>query len=403
MKYSFLTKNILPSYPIVIKKAKGIKLWDEEGKQYLDFSSQTLNLNLGNSPQLVKRAFLRQFDKFTFLSSRFVSEVFNDLAKEICMISPIKPCKVNLKLTNGSDANESAFKRVRLFRKKPMIVAFAGAHVGETAETLAANDRYFKLRPFNGSRNFIHVLPPFGTVSEQVSLKALEELFGERDDIAGLVLEPIMVNAGGFIFKKNFLKEVRELCTRYNISLIFDEIQTAFGWLGTMFASDYFQVKPDIITLGKALGCGFPLAAAIIKEEYDVMDYGEDEFTYGGHPISCAIALQNIQYLQKSDILNATELKSELLSQLLTEIKKKHEDVVRQIRICGLIASIEFISNKFALMVYDNTLSRGVITRKSIDGYGPSLIIKPPIIVKDYEIRQALKIIEYSIEVAKNV
>lgn len=402
MDYKFLTKNILPSFPIVIKRAKGIKLWDKDNKQYLDFSSQTLNLNLGNSPQLVKRAFLQQFDKFTFLSSRFVSEVFNDLGKELCRISPIKPCKVNLKLNNGSDANESAFKRVRVFRNKPMIVVFAGAHIGETAETLAANNRYFKLRPFNGSRNFIHVLPPFGAISEQVSLKALEKLFEERNDIAALVLEPIMVTAGGFIFKRNFLKEVRKLCTRYNISLIFDEIQTAFGWLGTMFASDYFQVKPDIITLGKALGCGFPLAAAIMKKEYDVMDYGEDEFTYGGHPISCAIALKNIQYLQKSDVLNTVKGKSELLCQLLTEIKKKHEKVVRQIRICGLIASIEFISNEFALLVYDNTLSRGVIVRQSIDGYGPSLVIKPPIIVKDSEIMQAFNIIDRSIEAAKN-
>ena len=396
MQYRYLTKNILPFSSIVFKKARGVKLWDVNNKEYLDFSSQTLNLNLGNSHPLVKKAFLEQFEKFTFLSSRFINEVLYDLSEKICKVSPIQPCKINLKLTNGSDANESAFKRVRSFRKKPMIVAFKGTHAGETIETLAASDN-LKLKPLIGSRNFIHIPSPFETSGEKDSLKILEKLFIQRNDIAGLILEPIMVSAGGFIFSKNSLKKIRELCSFYNISLIFDEIQTAFGWLGTIFASDYFDVKPDIITLGKGLGCGFPLAGVILKEEYDVLDYGEDEFTYGGHPISCSIALQNIKYLQKSNILSAVKSKSKLLANLLLEIKKKHKDVVKEIRVCGLIAAIEFFNNKFASLIYDTGLSNGIIVRKAINDSNFSLVFKPPIIVKNDEIKKALKIIDYCI------
>lgn len=404
MQFNFLSKNIIPQN-IVIKKAKGIKLWDINNKEYIDFSSQTLNLNLGNSPDLVKKAFIEQFDKFIFLSTRFTSPVLIDLAKKLNDLSPIKPCRINLKLTNGSDANESAFKRVRKYKDKPNIVTFYLSHVGESSEALMANGKHFKRKLYSGSNNFIHIRTPFDfqkhgyslKESEDIVLDELEYLFKKRDDIAGFILEPIMVNAGGYIFSKRFLREARNLCTKFDISLIYDEIQTAFGWLGRFFAADYFGVTPDIITLGKALSAGFPLAAILMKEKYDVLDYGQDEYTYGGHPISCAVALENIKYLEESNILDSVNKKSTTLKNLLNNLKNKYSKKIREIRICGLIASIEFINKQLALKVYSQALRQGLILRKSQDGEEPSLVLKPPIIVTENEIKKAILLLSKSI------
>ncbi|MDP2649480.1 MAG: aspartate aminotransferase family protein [bacterium] len=404
MKLSSLTRNSQPQN-IVVKKAKGVKFWDEEGKEYLDFCSQTLNLNLGNSPDIAKKAFLEQFEKYTFLSTRFTSKVLVDLANELINLAPKNLVKVNLKLTNGGDANESAFKRVRRYRKKPYILSFHWSHLGESCETLNANGKHSSSKELGGSGNFIHLQSPFCIRDQKKNLKDCEKqilqniefLFKERDDVAGFIIEPIMVNAGGLIFGKNFLKEIRILCTKYDISLIFDEIQTGFGWLGKFFASDYYEIEPDLLTLGKGLASGFPLSAVLMKKEYDVLEYGEDEFTHGGHPISCAIALENIKFLKTSNILKEVMEKSEFLKKMLLDISRKYKNIVKEVRICGLIASVEFFCDKDknrAVLVYDKALKKGLVLRRSLDGKGPSLVLKPPIIVSYDEISKAIKILE---------
>lgn len=408
MNLNVLTKNIMP-LKIFVKKARGVKFWDYNGKEYLDFSSQTLNLNFGNSPEFAKKAFLNQFNKFTFLSTRFVSKILVELAEKLISISPKGLNKINLKLTNGSDANESAFKRVRAFRKKPYIISFYWSHLGESSETLSANGKHFNLKNSSGSKNFIYLPNPFMLHNKGYSLKASENqvmqqlkiMLEERSDIAAIIIEPIMVNAGGFIFSKNFLKTLRTLCSNYNISLIFDEIQTGFGWLGTFLAADYFNVTPDLITLGKGLSSGFPLAAIIMKDEYDVIDYGEDEYTYGGHPISCAIALETIKLLENSNIFAEVNKKSKYLKKLLLEIKKSSKRYIKEVRICGLIASLEFYQDKFpnfANMVFESALNKGLVMRKSLDGHGPSLVLKPALIVSKIEIDNAMQILSKSIQ-----
>ncbi|MBI2613369.1 MAG: aminotransferase class III-fold pyridoxal phosphate-dependent enzyme [Candidatus Levybacteria bacterium] len=239
--------------------------------------------------------------------------------------------------------------------------------------------------------------------SENQVLKQLQLMFRERNDIAAVIIEPVMVNAGGFIFSKRFLKELRNICSKYNVSLIFDEIQTAFGWLGTFFASDFFGVTPDIVTLGKGLSSGFPLAAIIMKEEYDVINYGEDEYTYGGHPISCAVALETIRFLENSNIFSEVMERSNLLKKLLLEMAKTNKEYIKEVRICGLIASLEFYQNKhkdFANYVYKTALYNGLVLRKSSNGFRPSLVLKPPLIVSITETERAMDLLSESIHEA---
>ena len=174
-------------------------------------------------------------------------------------------------------------------------------------------------------------------------------------------------------------------------------MQTAFGWLGTWFASQYFEVVPDLLTMGKGLGFGFPLAGILLKEQYDVLDYGEDEYTGGGHPISCAIAQAGIRYIEEKRILQSIFRKEKALKDCINVTNQVFKKYIKEIRICGLIASVEFTNNSFSLKVYNESLKNGLILRKSMDGYGPSLVLKPPLIVTVEEISRAAKILNNTI------
>lgn len=393
-KYNYLSRNIHPSSDILIRRARGVKLWDTNGKEYIDFSSQTLNLSLGNSTPIIKRAFLDQYKKFTFLSTRFINQTFLDLSMSLVQLAPRGLTKINIKLTNGGDANESAFKRARVYRKKPYILSFYYSHLGEGSETLKANGKHFSPAFMGGSNHFIHIIPPFfnGKTDEQV-LWEIEYIFAIRDDVAAIIIEPIMVNAGVYIFSRKFMTELRYLCDKYEVTLIFDEIQTAFGWLGKLFAADYYNVTPDILTIGKAFALGFPLAGILMKKEYDVLDYGYDEYTYGGHAVSCAIALENVKHVTTPVVLEKIGRTIDKFHVLLQRYQSLNTNIVTAVRFCGLFAGIEFNSNRIASHIYDELIAHGLITRKSVDGSGPSLVLKPAINVSDLVMQKAMKIL----------
>jgi len=402
MKSGLLTKNIAPAGNIVVVRASGSTIWDQQGKAYLDFASQTLNLNWGHSHPEIVRAAKDQLDQFYFLSTRFVSPPLMDLAEKIVRISPNDLSTINLKLTNGSDANESAIKRARKFTGKHKIATFFHSHLGETAETICASGKHFENRKYiGGSQEFVFFKPPhpdfFGgnisfPASESRSLAEFEKL-AQTNELAGVIVEPVMVNAGAYVLSKHYLLELRRLCDNYGISLIFDEIQTAFGWLNDFFAASIRQVVPDMITLGKALSSGFPLAGILMKPKYDVLDYCEDEFTYGGHPVSCAVALKNIHLLENAFNMNAFDKTIDILNNHLSELKNQFSQI-KEVRGEGFIRAIAFDPNQCqANRVYETCLSKGLITRKTQDGHGSAIVIKPPLVVTEQEIGRAFDIL----------
>lgn len=398
---SCFTRNIKPQN-IKISKAKGVIFYDDRGKEYLDFSSQTLNLNFGQNHPKITQAVIRQIKNFTYLSSRFENPLMTNLAKKLLSISPSILRRVNLKLVNGSDANESALKRIRKKTGKDFVVTYYKTHLGESSETLSASGR--KEMYIGGSGKFILVPPPFSSFFENtpqddvenLSLYQINKLLQRNKNIAGIFLEPIMVNAGVYGFSPNYLKHLRKLCDDYQISLVFDEIQTAFGWLGTFFACQCFDVTPDLLTIGKGLAAGFPLSGVLMKKEYDVLDYGEDEYTYGGHPASCAAAIACLDLLTETTILDQVKKKSQILKKMVLALQHKYSYII-DVRLFGLICGIEFKNQdhqNLANKIYDLCLKNGLLLRKTEDGKGSSLVLKPPIIVSIPELEKAMDILD---------
>jgi len=375
MADEYLTRNIIPAINSKIVGGKGAIFYLDDGRKVLDFSAQTLNLSLGhNYPELIEAA-KTQLDRLAYHSSRFMSDVFINLSEKLVSLTDKHLNKINLKLTDGSDAVESAIKRARVASGKPYIVAFKGSHHGETVETLASSGKHFD-GPFLGSSRKYLWLEPDDSCEDE-----LAGWLRSRKDIAGVIVEPVMVNAGVIVHPTGRLRRIRELCSKFGVALIFDEIQTAFGWVGTTFAYERLGVVPDMLALGKALAPGFPLAALALNNQYDVLDYGYDELTYGGHPVSCAVALENLKILAETDF----------------KISKKEGLLARGLnkyggRGMGLIWGVPGQDIKRAKRIYTDCFDQGLLLRLS--GDESTLILKPPLMVTEVQIRQALGIFE---------
>jgi len=304
---------------------------------------------------------------------------------------------INLKLCDGSDANETAVKIARKHTGRPTIISFKHGHTGQTTQTIQLRGYHRDPKLLIGNtEDVIFVDPPecadptdyAGTVEE------LERIIRNRSSIAGILMDPMMVNAGVRVNEgtRSYLRQVEQLCRKAGIIFILDENQS-FGWLEGIFATNYFGLNPDILTLGKGLAGGYPLAGVIVRESLkDVLSYNEADFTNGGNPTSCAAAYACMDTLQRIDFAIGSKMKcvTEKIQHIrsCSPIQFVHRGV-------GLIHCLEITegghaeSKRIADQLYRACLQNGLFLRQ----YGNKLIIKPPIIVTYDEIDTAFQIL----------
>lgn len=402
---NYFSKNTTPQgRPFTY--GRGAMVQDSSGKQYIDLCAQTLNLNLGQChPQIIK-AVDKQLHRLTYASSRYSSDVAESLSKLLINITPSRFKKVNLKCISGSDANECALKMVRKKTGKNGVVTLLHSHHGQTIEAMRISGKNFAAS-FLGERHNNFIDPPycfrcpFKKKPETCSLECLggleKHLKNKRNDIAAVFIEPIMVDAGVITPPRKYHIKLRELCNIYKVALVYDEVQTAFGWLGTMFAMDYYKVEPDILTLAKGLGAGFPLGAVIMSKEYDVLTYGEHEMTYGAHPISCTAAKMMINILKEKELAKVIK-KSKLVEKQLKKLASQHK-IIGDVRGVGLLRGIEIVKpdtlepdEKKTKWLFKNLLRRGFILRMSKAGQHANVLqFKPPLIITTNQLYKFFK------------
>lgn len=399
----FLTRNTSPSRDVAsLAKGSGVWFWDANGKRYLDLASQTLNLLLGQCHPLVTEKVIQQARELTFASSRFSSKAYLQLARKLVSIAPEGLIKVNLKLTDGSDANETAIKIARKWTNKGTIVVPTLSHVGQTAQALHFTG-YRGRGMLKGSKEAVIFSPspycfrcPLAQTPDRCNVECaseIERIVSKNRDIAAVFIDPVMVNAGVLAFSRSreYLTQISELCRHNKIILIVDEIQT-FGWIDSFFACCFYSVSPDIITLGKGLSAGYPLAACLMKPELDILAYNEADFTHGGHPLCCAAALACLEVLEQEE-RPQIGVKAEFLRERLASVKKEYP-ILADIRNLGLIFGLEFTKSDnspdptTASKVFKETLAKGVFCRI----YGNVIVLKPPIIISKEELEFGVKV-----------
>lgn len=379
--------HVIPCYtktPLVLERGRGTRVWDAHGDEYLDFFPGWAVSGIGHCHRRVVEAIRRQAERLIHVSNNYYHAEQALLAETI--IRHAFPGKVFL-CNSGAEANEAAFKLARKNGnpQKNEIISFERSFHGRTLAAISATgqkkhqDGFEPLVP-----GFINI--PFN------DLAALERAVGPKT--AGIIIEPIQGEGGVRVAEQRYMTQLRRLCTDKKIVLIFDEVQTGMGRTGRMFAYKNFGIEPDVMTLAKSLGGGFPIGAMVASKVYaDVLSPGTHATTFGGGPLACAAAQAVFEAIEKEKLLANTMIAGSHLFRRLGELKKKHP-LIREVRGMGLMAGLELeIDGKG---IYEECLKRKLLINCT---QGNVLRLMPPMVVKEKEIDRAIHILDEALEI----
>ncbi len=373
---------VIPCYnktPLVLQRGDGIRVWDAHGEEYLDFFPGWAVSGVGHCHKRVVEAIKRQAERLIHVSNNYYHELQGVLAEEIIRHS--FPGKVFF-CNSGAEANEAAFKLARKFghSEKYEIITMERSFHGRTLAAIAATGQP-KFR-----EGFEPVTPGFVTVPFN-DFAALEKAITPKT--AAIMFEPIQGEGGIRVADQQYLSSVRRLCNDKKILLILDEVQTGMGRTGRMFCYKNFGVEPDIMTLAKSLGGGFPIGAMIAKKEIsDLLQPGSHATTFGGSPLACAASLAVFEAIEKEKLLSNVVITSSHLFKKLNELKRKHS-LIKDVRGMGLMVGAELkIEGKG---VYEECLKRRLLINCT---QGNVLRLMPPLVVKEKEIDRAVEILD---------
>jgi 4-aminobutyrate aminotransferase/(S)-3-amino-2-methylpropionate transaminase len=311
-----IPRGIGASFPIYVDRASNAELWDVEGHRYVDFAGGIAVLNTGHLHPRVKAAVTSQLDRFShtcFMVTPYEPAV--DLAEKLNRLAPGSTPKKTAFFNSGAEAVENAVKVARSHTGRPGVIAFSGSFHGRTLLALALTGKVHPYKagfgPFPAD---IHHAPypyPYRGVSTADALAGIDRIFKddmEPERVAAIVVEPVLGEGGYIPAPFDFIRELRELCDRHGIVLVADEIQTGFGRTGRWFAVEHAGVEPDLITMAKSLGGGFPISALTGKAEImDAPGPGGLGGTYGASPISCAAALAVIDVIEEEGLIDQAQ------------------------------------------------------------------------------------------------
>lgn len=369
--------------PIALVKGKGARVWDAEGREYLDFLCGIAVTNLGHGYPRVTHALARQLSRLVHVSNIFHIEPQAQLAKllvEHSFADKVFFCN------SGAEANEAAIKLARKFAhtirkiENPEIITFENSFHGRTLAMLAATGQK-KFRQNFGPEmpGFVHV--PFGEIDAVA--QAL------TSNTCAVMVEPIQGEGGVKMADATFFKALRDLCHEKKVLLIFDEVQVGIGRTGTLFAYESFGIHPDLMTLAKALGSGLPIGALLATEQVaEVFQPGDHASTFGGNPLACAAGLATLESLLEDGILDNCREQGRYLEKHLRAFQTKYPSVVA-VRGQGLIWGLEL--NRPGQDLVLKALKEGLLINCVKENI---LRFLPPLIIKKKEIDQAMAILD---------
>lgn len=319
--------DVYPLFDIEPVKASGLTVWDSQGKKYLDLYGGHAVISIGHShPHYLKRLARQMYD-IGFYSNAVKMPLQEQLAEKLGEMSGYTDYKLFL-CNSGAEANENALKIASFQTQRKKVIAFRGAFHGRTSAAVAATDDASIIAPINETDNFIFL--PLNDISafEQALQKVGEEL-------AAVIVEGIQGVAGVNIPDEAFLRAVSAGCERVGAKLILDEVQSGYGRSGKFFAHQYTGVKPDIITVAKGMGNGFPVAGVLISPSIEAK-HGMLGTTFGGNYLACAAGLAVLEVMEQENLIENTNKVGNYLMEELGQISS-----VVEVRGQGLMIGVE--------------------------------------------------------------
>jgi adenosylmethionine-8-amino-7-oxononanoate aminotransferase len=422
--------------PLIFVSGEGIRLTDNAGRRYIDGLSGVFVSSLGHGNVPVIEAMAEQARQLAFappLHSTTLPAL--KLTELLLRIAPEGVGAVKL-LSGGSEATESAMKLARQYHqqtghpRKYKIISRYGSYHGGTMGALSAGggrDRKSVYEPLGVG--FVHVHPPYcfrcpfdqtypGCGRTCVTLLERTIEAEDPETVAAVIAEPISISSAGFVVPPpDYLPRLREVCTRHNVVLIYDEIVTGFGRLGTMFGSEHFAAPPDITCCGKGMSGGYaPLAAILIRDRLAEAFYGEAEanrqfhhgHTYAGNPVACAAGVAAITQIIERDIVGNARRQGERLRARLAELAKRFP-LIGDVRGVGLLQGVEFVRDRATGAPFPPGVRPGKLVEQAARERGLILrcgnefaALAPPLIVTSQDIDEMCAILGESVATAQN-
>ncbi|KOA18101.1 acetylornithine aminotransferase [Clostridium homopropionicum DSM 5847] len=363
---SILFTTVRPN--IVMERGEGMYLRDTEGKSYIDFIGGWAVTALGHCPRVLKEALINQGNTLINASPSFYNRPMIEFAK----LLTDKSCFDRVFFANsGSEANEGAIKLARKYGAKFFngayeIITNINSFHGRTLAAMSAT----------GKAAWDKLYEPKVPGFKHVPINDLEAIKTSiTSNTCAVMLEPIQGEGGVYELSKDYVKAVSEICKKHGILLIFDEVQTGLGRTGSLFAYEYYEIEPDIMTLAKGIGGGYPLSALLVKEEFNIFEPGDQGGSYSAQPLGMAVGKAVVSEIINQNLSYNAKVQGEYIVEKLNEIKDKYE--LTNIRGRGLLIAFDLPEDKGS-EVAAGCLSEGLL----LNSPRPNIIrIMPPLIV----------------------
>jgi acetylornithine/N-succinyldiaminopimelate aminotransferase len=374
--------NFINRIPLTFVKGQGLRLWDENGKEYLDYVGGWAVDSLGHCHPALTRALCEQAGTLIQVSNHYYTLPLGKLAELLVKNSCLDKVFIS---NSGAEANEGAVKLARRYGALKLNGAFEvitalNSFHGRTLAMLAATGQTKFQKPF---------LPmPAGFVNvEYNNIDAIKNATTEKT--CAVMLEPVQGEGGVVIPSSNYLKEVRAWCDQKGILLILDEIQTGMGRLGKLFGYEVFGIEPDVITLAKGIASGVAIGVILAKERAAVFVPGDHGSTFGGNPLACAAGYAVTKFIIDEKIPDNAAKMGAYLQVELAKLKSKHATIA-DVRGCGLLIAVEFKSDIAEKITY-GCLDKGLV----INFLKPNMLrIIPPLIITRSEVDEGIRILD---------
>jgi taurine---2-oxoglutarate transaminase len=411
--------------PIAVKYGEGVYLYDYDGKRYIDFSSGLMNVNIGHGDQRITAAVVKQMQEVSYVTPSCVTKVRGELGKKLAEICPGDLNKAFFTLC-GASSIENAIKLARLYTGRHKILTRYQSYHGATIGAISASGDPRRIPvDVQQAPNFVHFDLSYAYRYEhgeenllKDSIAQLERMIAYEgpNNIAAILLEGQSGSSGCFLYPHGYLKAVKEICNKYGILLIIDEVMSGFGRTGKWFGFQHHDIVPDMIAMAKGLTCGYlPFGCLMVSDKiaskYDdaVLPLG---LTYSAHPVSCAAALETLKVYEDDGLIENAEAMGKYVDSRIEELKKKHPSI-GDWRNKGLLGCLELVKNRktkepmapFNAKPDEMAVMNKVAAKiKELGMYTfvrwSYVFIAPPLSVTKEQIDEGLKIISQAINIA---
>ena len=380
-------------YDLAPVEGRGCRIWDSEGTEYLDLVGGIAVCALGHAHPRLIHAVSEQVKKLSHVSNLYYIQSQVELARMLSDISPIDSCKA-FSCNSGTEAAEAAIKFARKYTKKEKIIGMSNSFHGRTMGSLAITDKENYQKPF---------MPLMGGV-EFVEFGELRKLKLAIDDKTAAVFVEVIQGEGGIVFPKKsneesreYLAGIRDVCSKKGVVMVVDEVQTGMGRTGKMFACEHFDLKPDMITLAKALGGGTPIGCVLADEKIaNAIKPGDHGSTFGGNLVSCEAGKAVLETVLEEKLYENAEEVGWHFMEKLQGLKDTYE-AIKDVRGLGLMIGMEMESKEAAEKIRTEMQKRRVLINVISDKV---IRFVPPLIISKEEVDFAIKNLE---EVLENV